>query len=66
MPVLPCLVVCCVSPARAGAGVQAAANQAESKLGGAIDSVKGLATEAADTAHAAGESVGRFGKHQSV
>lgn len=50
-----------MSAACAGEGVQAAANQAGSKVGGAIDSVKGLATEAADTAHAAGERAGRVG-----
>lgn len=45
-----------------GEGVQAAADQAGSKVGGAVDSVKGLATEAGDTARAAGESVGRLGQ----
>lgn len=40
----------------AGEGVQAAADTASDKAGGAIDSVKDLATEAADTARAAGES----------
>jgi hypothetical protein len=55
----PCLaLLVCLSAEYAGEGVQAAANQAGSKVGSAVDSVKGLATEAADTARAAGECAG--------
>jgi hypothetical protein len=47
-----------------GEGVHSAADKAGSALGGAVqsakDSVKGLAAEAADTAHAAGE--GQFNR----
>lgn len=48
-------VVCRVVLLAAGEGVQSAADKAGSKVGGAVDSVKGLANEAADTARATGE-----------
>jgi len=49
----------CTAVIRIGEGVEAAADKAGSKASDAVDAVKGLATEAADTARAAGESPAR-------
>jgi hypothetical protein len=50
----------CVVVLFAGEGLQSAADNVGSKVGSAVDSVKGLASEAADTARATGEPDGFF------
>jgi hypothetical protein len=49
------IALCCVVVVLAGEGLQSAADKAGSKVGGAVESVKGLGSEAADTARATGE-----------